>query len=876
MRRASKTSWLTRMMSAVLIGCLALGMTACGGDKNGGNSSNSSVSAKNAVFREQKIDLNMEHGISDLNNVTMSGDRIYGMSTAYEENKETTYLISFLTDGSDIRYTVLRTVEYPSYNEGMAVEDFEAAISSALPAGGPEVDAAAEGETDDAEETASEEETETPDAGIEPRTAEVSGETDAAAETGKPAADEPAADEPAADETADEPGADISDDMAYTSVWYNGMALDQNHLYLLEDSYTSSEDSYSEKYSLICMDLDANELWRVELGGTSAEDMSGFYAGSMLGLDDGVLLRTDRGEETLVSVYDSTGNLVSSTPVEVGSPNFFFRSPKGDILMQYYTETDYTQWMATYDPQTGAVGEPFQIPGVNEWNYNINTGVFGGSYDLYYTSGQSLYGYTMGAEAGVEIMNYIDSDIDSRYTRNLLILDDENLLMTQYDYEANDYAGAFYLSALTKVAPEDVVDKIILQLACYSNMYSIRSDVIKFNKTNDTYRIKLVDYSTYSTKDDWEAGLNKMNNDIIYGNGPDIIYLNESMPVNTYISKGVLADLYPLIDNDPDLNREDFLSNILDVYSVDGKLYQMVPRFNLMTLVAKSKFVGTEPGWTVEEMIEFAKNADPSASLFETTIASDFLSMILNYSGEEWIDWEKGTCNFNTQSFIDLLEFSATLPKDYSAYEEMWNDEDYWSSYESMYREDRTLLDALYLSNFRYYQQLRYATFGEDITMIGYPMSEGNGAVVTASMSLAITSSCKNQDGAWSFIRQYLLDEYQDTISYDFPITVRRMDVLKEEAKQRPYYEDENGNKIEYDDTYWVGDKEVVVPVMTDEDIEKVYSIISNASTLYHYDSSLMEIITEEVEPFYAGQKTAAAVAEIIQSRASIYISENQ
>jgi hypothetical protein len=37
-----------------------------------------------------------------------------------------------------------------------------------------------------------------------------------------------------------------------------------------------------------------------------------------------------------------------------------------------------------------------------------------------------------------------------------------------------------------------------------------------------------------------------------------------------------------------------------------------------------------------------------------------------------------------------------------------------------------------------------------------------------------------------------------------------------------------------------------------------------------------MNIITEEVEAFYSGQKTAAAVADIIQSRASIYISENQ
>lgn len=846
MRKVTKKTWFTRITCAVLIGCMALGMTACGGsDSKLNNGSASSNAAKNAVFHEESIDLMLDYPIQSINQLTKAGDRIYGLATSYENYIDTTYLLSFLTDGTDPQYTVLQTVDNSRYYQDdmiaypeTAIEDL---ISSTLPVEEPS----------ESEQESSENEQESSESEQEPSENEISGET-----------------EPSGNSDYEEE--------VYTSSWYNGLSSDQSYLYLLENSYTSSSAGYSESYSLTCLNLDGSQRWSVELGKNGDDMLTSFYAGSMLGLDDGVLLRTDQDGETIIAVYDSEGNLLSSRPVEVGYPDTFLRTAKGDILMQYSSETDWSQWIAVYDPETGAVGEPFQIPGVNQWNYNLNTNVYGGSYDLYYTSNQSLYGYTMGAEASVEIMNLIDSDIDSNYMQSLLILDDENLLMTQYDYEANNYEGAFYLSSLTKVAPEDVVDKIILQLACYNGMYNIRTDVIDFNKNNDTYRIKIIDYSTYNTEDDWNAGLTRLNSDIVSGNAPDIIYLNGSMPVSSFINKGVLADLYPFIDKDPDLNREDFLGNILDAFSVDGKLYQMVPSFDLMTLAAKSKLVGEESGWTVHEMIDFAKNADPDAMLFESVTAVDLLTMFINYSGDEWIDWEKGTCDFNSDSFIELLEFSATLPQDYSVYEELWNSEDYWSTYESMYREERTLLNYFYLYNFRGYQRLKYATFGEDITLIGYPMTNGNGAVISYGMSMAISSSCKNPDGAWSFIRQYLMEDYQSTITNDWPVTVKQMDVLKEQAKQKPYYEDMDGNKIEYDDTYWVGDQEVIIPVMSDEEVAAVYDVISNASTTYYYDSSLMSIITEEVEAFYSGQKTAAAVADIIQSRASIYISENQ
>jgi hypothetical protein len=46
----------------------------------------------------------------------------------------------------------------------------------------------------------------------------------------------------------------------------------------------------------------------------------------------------------------------------------------------------------------------------------------------------------------------------------------------------------------------------------------------------------------------------------------------------------------------------------------------------------------------------------------------------------------------------------------------------------------------------------------------------------------------------------------------------------------------------------------------------------SNQST----DDNITDIISEEAQAYFDGQKTAEAVAEIIQSRVAIYVSENQ
>ncbi len=816
-----------RLGCLLLTASMLLGLTACGN----GESTEVDAEAKNYVFRQEDLTMDTDVDISSINDLTMVGERLYMVGMDYSSGNS--FLLSCNPDGSDVQ-TVEIELPNSSSEGGGVVTPRSDVLSSAFPASAvPE----AEAETDSEGDTGNLDD----DIGILPVPPE------------------------------NEDGSQV-----YTDTWINQLTTDGTNLYLLLNTsindYTDPENpTWSESYSLMALDTAGTELWNMELGSNEANSSSYFYVNDIVGTPSGVLACVQGDEGLVYRLYDTQGNPADEFTLEVSGGSFYTGS-EGQVYINAWedTENGSTQTLREIDLQAHTVSEPISIPGMDSYTLSLCPYVFGGSYDFYMMDNMAVYGYNVGDADKTKILDFVDSDIDNSYMNFLVILDDTSILMTSYDY--ND--GSSILASLTKVDPADVKDKTVIQLACYGGIYSVRSDVIEFNKSNDQYRIQITDYSSYDGSEDWTAGLTRLNNDIVSGNVPDILIVSSSMPVSSYISKGLFADLYPFIDEDPDMSREDFLPNILEAYSVDGALYQITPSFNIYTMAAKSKFVGSEPGWTMADLLALQPNLPEGMSIFGDITRDSFISNMLYMSSGQFVDWKTGECHFDSQEFIDFLEFANTLPEEIDP--SIYEDEDYWMDYDSMYREDRCLLSSVYLNNFRTYNVSKVVTFGEDITLIGYPAAGGNGAAISSDTSYAISAQSENKDGAWAFVRQYLLPEYQETITYNFPIRMDRLETLMEEAKQKPYYLDENGEKVEYDDVYYIGDQEVIVPPMTDAEVNLVRDYILSVTQVLNYDDQLINIVTEEAAAYFAGQRSAAEAAEIIQSRAGIYISENR
>ncbi|MBO5057387.1 MAG: extracellular solute-binding protein [Lachnospiraceae bacterium] len=90
-----------------------------------------------------------------------------------------------------------------------------------------------------------------------------------------------------------------------------------------------------------------------------------------------------------------------------------------------------------------------------------------------------------------------------------------------------------------------------------------------------------------------EDALKKLNTEIMAGNGPDLLILDD-MPVDSYIEKGLLLDLSSYIDG---LSGEaQLLPNIVEAFRTDDGIYTIPCEFELPAILGKEKYVSQMSG----------------------------------------------------------------------------------------------------------------------------------------------------------------------------------------------------------------------------------------------------------------------------------------
>lgn len=513
---------------------------------------------------------------------------------------------------------------------------------------------------------------------------------------------------------------------------------------------------------------------------------------------------------------------------------------------------------------------------------------------FYFNSQTGVTTWERATDTVTEILNYINSDIDRTVVNNLYLLPDG-----RFAYYGTDYSGSknqTLVGVLERIPDEQMQDEVILTLACTYTDYYLRKLIIRYNKQNTGVRISVKDYSSYNNEDNnWEGAATQLGNDITVGNVPDILVLDSSLPVETYYKKGVFADLYPYIDSEENgIDRADLMENILKACEHNGKLYSIITSYYFQTLAAKSDFVGTEPGWTIREMLDtIAKMPEGMVAFSYDFDRASLQEMLLNACMGSFVNYETGETSFNSQDFIDLIEFLKSCPEksiqneyyenvDYDNYDAQ-AEQEWYNAYEMRFFQNKALFLNAYVSDF---SALTYTLqqFGGNATLIGYPTPDENssGAVIYPNMELGICAASKNVSSAWQFLKYLLTDEQYAKDNYAFTISKKNMQAKLDQTNKDA---EENGDSEWTDEDWqWYEENysEEYVNYLkssrmkyTPELGQKLLDIANTATTVVRYDEKLTEIINEELSSFYGGTKSAADTANIIDSRAKIYISEN-
>lgn len=626
--------------------------------------------------------------------------------------------------------------------------------------------------------------------------------------------------------------------------------------------------NYHESYLLRIFDQSGKERLNLDLNQFAPEGADYFYVsdiaadaeGNICLNASGRLIGLDSSGKELYCIDYSNGGASG-----IDGVSRLVQLADGSVgVLVYISGDSYRNELRTIDAAAGRISDE----GIELENsvYQLYPGT--ADYDFCYNKGESLYGFNAGTGKDTKLLTWLNCDVDGNNLSGVFPQENGDVLCCTTEYTGEGSTN--YLIRLVRTPYDQIPQKTTLTLACNYLDYSVRSELLKFNRMNENYRIEVRDYSEYNTDEDYSAGLTKLIAEIGAGAVPDIL-LTGGMPIDTLAAKGYFTDLWQLIDADTELGGRDALvMPFLNAISQDGKLNWITGSFMVQTLAGHSDVVGAEPGWSYADLLAALDKMPEGCEVFSVgTTKADIFSAFCQLNLSNFVDWGTGECNFDSEAFINLLKFTDRFPAkfDWENYEWTQDDND-----ETRIKEGRQLLMSMSIGSA--YEIMYYkGIFDGEMTLIGFPDVPGSGAVFSSySPGFAISETCKDKDAAWNFVRTFLTQEYQENYGYyGFAVNKAVFDKLFEQALNEEY-------NMGYG--YMDGGEETKTYTFTEADRDMLLDIIENTTVFMDSGSrsndQLTQIVEEEASYYFSGEKSAEDVAAMIQNRATTYVNERR
>ncbi len=404
-----------------------------------------------------------------------------------------------------------------------------------------------------------------------------------------------------------------------------------------------------------------------------------------------------------------------------------------------------------------------------------------------------------------------------------------------------------------------------------------RGAVEKFNRTHTDVQIEVRDYFDEEGSD----GKERLFTEIAAGKMPDIIDMGNSLtrshrlPYQMMVHKGLLENLWPYIENDPELGRESVVEAPLKAAEVNGGLYVAFNCVSMLSLAGAESMVGNRYSWTLEELQE-AFVAMPEGS----TVLEYFLSKegmfysLFGMSIDSYVDWKTGECSFTGEGFKSMLEFLYHLPDE----SEVGVINDYVDVNEeatSRLMHGYQMLGTICIAwpaEIQFFDA--YYGLGGRAAFVGFPMEDGEvgSSFEIKGPRLAMSSACKNKDAAWDFIRQIFLPQYKTVEimekrqQFGFPINRADYDLMTELDMD-----------IGRNETRALMDGPMVeFRKATAEEFQRYEDFINHINKIDLFDNEILNIAQELAGAYFSGDKTLDETVALIQNRVTLYVNENR
>lgn len=427
--------------------------------------------------------------------------------------------------------------------------------------------------------------------------------------------------------------------------------------------------------------------------------------------------------------------------------------------------------------------------------------------------------------------------------------DDSIILMAKLD-------GEYCLARVLPRTEGETSEKQELVIAFGYKHLALLKSISRFNRQSDQYHITAIMKEEDETMEDYGRAIQM---EMSAGRGPDILIDDFISDTSGYITNGYFASLDDVLDKE-----EDYLQSAFVGGRKDGILYGVPYDFTLRFVSYSQEFTGERDFWTLPEFMK-AVEASEAKTLMRGCSEMDIIMWcgLYDNGNTEYIDWEKKESHLTEQPFIKLLQFAEK----YADKENVSREEE-----GELLRNNNAVATLSEMYDLREMENLDSCWEGK-AAILGYPRSDQKGVYIQ-SRYLYVNSNSTNLEGVKGFLRFLLsAEEQKKYISMNMdgsfigyrpylPVNLEAFDYLIECESNLT-----NREKKNLSGSFQRSG-------LTEEQIITLRDLVNNALPDNFYAKELYNMVAEELQPYFEGQKSAEEVADILDNRVQLYLDE--
>ncbi len=602
---------------------------------------------------------------------------------------------------------------------------------------------------------------------------------------------------------------------------------------LTNDYYYGAATAGEDLYTVRTISRGTHCVWKNDT--IVCEIPGDYYCDYQILVDgDGVYTQWLWGPEP--ARYNGEGINLPALPPEEHFRNRGFWTLSGQnylVATREHATEDIDHWLLQdihlFPLNKGKLGEPIILEGFTESPSRLSTdgtyGYFMLKNELYRTDGKNV--------ESIGDLNYYGVDLSCLQT--ITPLPDGRILVV--DSNA--------LTVLTPGEEKEAQDTTTIRVACYPSITGFSKKAALYNREDGEHRLEIKVYESLSA----------LNLALLSGE-VDLLVSSDPYTLRRYAARGILQPLDELIPGV--LDSGELFSGVVQAGTVEDEVYFLPTDIRMLAMTLPTSVL-ERYGGSFRDLEELQQCLDSleSQSFYEIQFRDIALNYFLWHGLPNWVDFETGTCNFQDETFLWVLEHCNRYAVDFQATQ---HSDDGIKPLFSPYFQ---LNDAVSLSML----DIQYEIKGQGIPaysesmaadVFAFPIGEDSGLLLESDFVLAVTAGSPAEEACGDFLSWIFSEETHENAM-----------LFMREYGDRGFsiYRDITDQYLK--DAYWNHSTEEANALR-----EEYLSLLENANRYVGSGADVWQVIKEEAQAYFAGDMAKEECARRIQERVSILLAE--